>query len=94
MPLYLVSYDIAESNSEDYQPLWDLLKVRHAQRLLNSLWIVPEAGFDSEKRLQEAIRPLMQEGDGLLIVKIVPGEARWNHLRLSESHLRQLFQRS
>jgi|HubBroStandDraft_6_1064221.scaffolds.fasta_scaffold2099023_1 hypothetical protein len=93
MPLYLVSYDIAESNHEDYQPLWDLLRVRNAHRLLTSQWIVPEAGFDAEKRLYEAILPLMRDGDRLLIARIASGDAKWKHLLLTDTHLGQLFHR-
>lgn len=70
MPLYLVSYDIAQRNEEDYQPLWDLLKKRNAARILYSQWIVVGSGFHPEKELFDAISPLLHDGDGLLISEI------------------------
>ena len=40
MALYLISYDIAEKNAENYEPLWDLLKQWNAEKVLYSEWVV------------------------------------------------------
>lgn len=93
MPLYLVSYQIAEHDLRDYQPLWDFFKSRRAQPLLRSQWIIPEAGFGPEERLYNSILPLLHADDGLLITEITRG-AHGNNLRITDAEFVQLLQQA
>jgi hypothetical protein len=93
MPLYLVSYDIGEHDPKDYQPLWDFLKARRAQRLLYSQWVVPESGFGPERRLYELILPLLRADDGLFITEITRS-AHGNNLRITDAEFVQLIEKA
>jgi hypothetical protein len=69
MALYLISYDIADKNEFEYQPLWDLLEKLGAVRILDSQWVLPG---DASRAgcIYGAVAVLMQKEDRLLVQEI------------------------
>lgn len=49
MPWYMVSYDIAQQDREEYEPLWTYLRTKlSGKKLLKSQWLVFHEGPASE----------------------------------------------
>jgi hypothetical protein len=87
MALYLISYDIAEKDAFEYQPLWDKLKALQAARILFSEWIkIDEAGRAGA--IYDQIGPLTQQKDRLLVQEITR-DARWDKLLISDEDLQK-----
>ena len=87
MPLYLISYDIAEKDAFEYQPLWNRLKQIGAARILYSEWIVKGV---SASKIYDEIAPLIQSKDRLLIQGLTQ-EANWDKLLISDDAFRAFF---
>jgi hypothetical protein len=90
MALYLISYDIPAKNENDYQLLWDLLSKLGGTRILYSQWVVL-SDYQSASDLCEKIKPLLHDGDGLLVNAIVTGTCNWNNVRISDDDFTALL---
>lgn len=89
MALYQISYDIAEEDSSEYEPLWSLLRQLGALRILYSQWIV--AGGDGQSDIfYNQLRPLVQASDRLLVQEVTK-EAHWDQLLIPDDLFRQLL---
>ena len=87
MPVYLISYDIAEKDAFEYEPLWEKLKEMRATRILYSEWVVKG---DSATDLYAELSPLIQPKDRLLVQGITR-EASWDRLMISDDAFRAFF---
>ena len=87
MPLYLISYDIAEKDAFEYEALWAKLKEMGAVRILYSEWV---ARGRSAADMYNALAPLIQLKDRLL-VQGMTGEAAWDKLMIPDNEFRSLF---
>jgi hypothetical protein len=90
MALYLISYDIPAKNENDYQLLWDLLSKLGGTRILYSQWVIL-SDYQSASDLCEQIKPLLHDGDGLLVNAIVTGTCNWNNVRISDDDFTALL---
>lgn len=89
MALYLISYDIAEKDAFEYQPLWDRLEKLNAKRILYSEWVViAEVGESSS--IYSKIAPLTQKKDRLLVQELTK-DAQWDKLLISDDTFRQFL---
>jgi CRISPR-associated endonuclease Cas2 len=82
MALYLISYDINEKDSFEYQKLWDRLKELGAARILYSEWAL-EADTDKAGYIYREIAPLTQEKDRLLVQELTK-DAAWDKLLIKD----------
>jgi hypothetical protein len=88
MALYLISYDIAEKDSAEYQPLWDLLRSIGAVKILYSEWVVlDDAGMATT--IYNRIAPLTRQADRLLVQEMGQNAA-WDKLLISDEAFRKL----
>jgi hypothetical protein len=71
MPVYLVSYDIAERNREEYQALWDYFDSLQSLKVLYSEYAVPFATTALD--LANKIHPHLKKGDHLLVSELFNG---------------------
>jgi hypothetical protein len=78
MPLYLLSYDIAEKN-HDYQSLWAYLEEANAVKILYSEWAVPFKGTASE--LTKAAMTHIEKGDKIYCTELFSGAVSARSLR-------------
>jgi hypothetical protein len=86
MPLYLVSYDIAEKDAFEYDGLWAKLKELGAVRILYSEWILTaDAGQSSS--IYDHIAPNIQKKDKLLVQEVT-NDAVWDQLMISDDAFR------
>jgi CRISPR/Cas system-associated endoribonuclease Cas2 len=90
MALYLISYDIKENNSFEYQPLWDRLKEWAAKRVLYSEWVV-DSDVGQAKNIYDDIAPLLSMNDGLLVQEMTKNAA-WDKLKISDSSYYELLE--
>jgi hypothetical protein len=77
MTAYEVSYDLRQPG-RNYQPLWDRLKAWNAVRVLESVWIIPEA--KSATAVRDDLVQYLDSNDGLLVSGMT-GEAAWKNLK-------------
>ena len=87
MPLYLISYDIAEKDAFEYDNLWAKLRQMGAKKILYSEWAVKGA---SASGVYNELAPLIQGKDRLL-VQGMTNEATWDKLMISDDEFRSLF---
>jgi hypothetical protein len=80
MPLYLISYDIAEKDAFEYGPLWAKLEELGAARILYSEWIVIG---DSASDVYDLIAPLTQKKDRLLVQEM-GSDTKWDKVMISD----------
>lgn len=80
MPLFLISYDIAEKDAFEYGPLWAKLKEFGAARILYSECIVTG---DSASEVYNLIGPLTQQKDRILVQEI-GRNTMWDKLMISD----------
>ncbi len=52
MALYQISYDIAEQDASEYEPLWGFLRQSGALRMLYSQWVIEGGDGQSDNLLQ------------------------------------------
>ena len=69
MALYLVSYDIAEKDKSEYQPLYDQLISLSATKILLSEWLIP-GDEGKEHEIYFSLSRLVSKGDRLLVNEI------------------------
>jgi hypothetical protein len=89
MAVYLISYDIPESNSADYQPLWDCLEHLGATRVLWSQWIVISTG--SSGQLFDMLKALIGPKDGLLVDELHRATINYQNLRLIDPAMHRIM---
>jgi len=89
MAVYLISYDIPESNSADYQPLWDHLVNISAVRILYSQWVVTST--ETPSLLFNRIAALMRPNDGLLINELTRASINYQHLRIPDAAVSRIM---
>jgi len=92
MALYLISFDLTDPFTNDYEPLWDFLGGSGALQILHSAWVAKgEVGQVSG--LYGKIRPLLQNIDRVLVHEIFR-EAAYNNLGVSDKEFQGLLDRS
>ena len=82
MALYLISYDIAEKDAFEYQPLWTRLAQLGAVRILYSEWITTDDTAKARAVYSE-LAPLIQEKDRLLVQEVTK-DAYWDKLLIKD----------
>lgn len=87
MPLYLISYDIAEKDAWEYDALWAKLEEMGAVKVLYSEWVIRGASATS---VYNELASLIQKKDRLL-VQGMTGEATWDKLLISDDEFRKFF---
>lgn len=87
MPLYLISYDIAEKDAWEYDSLWKKLEQMGAKKILYSEWVVRGT---SASNVYNELASLVQQKDRLL-VQGMTNEATWDKLMISDDDFRALF---
>jgi hypothetical protein len=68
MPLYLVSYDVAEKHAGEYQALWDYLGSLGSLKVLYSEYAVPFQKTALE--LANAVNVHLKKGDHLMVSEL------------------------
>jgi hypothetical protein len=89
MALYLISYDIADKDAFEYQPLWDELKNIGAVRILYSEWVV-KGDVNQSANIYEKLAPLTTMKDRLLVQELT-NDAAWDKLLISDDAFRKLL---
>jgi hypothetical protein len=90
--LYLISFDLSDPFTNDYEPLWDFLGGSSALQILHSAWVVKgEVGQVSD--LYGKIQPLLATIDRLLIHEIFR-ETAYNNLGVSDKEFQGLLDQS
>jgi hypothetical protein len=92
MALYLISYDLAEKDKFEYEPLWTALKSMGAVRILYSEWLVPSPSGRAAA-IYESIAPLTLMTDRLLILEVL-SDARWDKLLVTDEQFQSLMQQA
>jgi hypothetical protein len=87
MALYLISYDIAEKDAFEYEPLWAKLRSMGATKILYSEWVIEGT---SATNIYEELAPLIQGKDRLLVQGMTQ-EATWDKLMISDDAFRALL---
>jgi hypothetical protein len=89
MALYQISYDIAEQNASEYEPLWKCLRISGALRILYSQWVI-EGGDGQSDIFYNQLRPLVRANDRLLVQEVTR-DAHWDQLLIPDEMFRQLL---
>ena len=89
MALYLISYDINEKDSFEYDALWQRLRELGAVRVLYSEWAL-EADVNQADTIYRQIAPLTQLKDRLLVQELTK-DAVWDKLLVTDDSFRQLI---
>jgi hypothetical protein len=89
MALYLVSYDIAKEDSDEYKPLWEKLEELGATKILFSEWLVKgKTGQASD--LYSELAPLLMKKDRLLVQEVTK-DAQFDRLLIKDSEFEKLL---
>jgi hypothetical protein len=91
MALYLISYDIAEKDKDEYEPLWAFLRKMDATRILYSEWIV-NSEVGQAVNIYDEMKGLIRSSDRLLVQEIMLDSA-WDRLMISDDAFRAIVQR-
>lgn len=89
MALYLISYDIAEKDAFEYEPLWEKLREIKAERILYSEWVVI-ADSGQSGAIYDIIAPLTQQKDKILVQEVTT-DAHWDKLMVSDDDFRDFL---
>jgi hypothetical protein len=89
MSLYLISYDITESDDWEYSLLWERLKEMSATKILDSAWMVADRLGQAEQ-VYGSIAPLTQTKDRLLVHELTR-DALWDELLIGDAALTELL---
>jgi len=77
MQLHLICYDLrARREARDYQGFWEELRRLGAFRGLDSSWWLERDDLNSTQ-LRDRLGRFIDEGDGLLVVKVSDWAGRW-----------------
>lgn len=86
---YLISYDVNEKDSWEYDDLWAELKRLGAVRVLYSEWVCSSRGR-SAANIYQTLLSFVQAKDRLLVCSISTDIA-WEHLLISDEQFRSLL---
>jgi hypothetical protein len=91
MALYLISYDIAEKNREEYQELWDYLDGLGSVKILYSEYAVPFDGLAID--LGKKISPHLKTGDRLFVCELFDNSecSAWKNLMITTDEFSKLL---
>lgn len=89
MALYLISYDIADKDKDEYQELWDLLERIGATKILYSEWVLADKVGKSAS-IYNQIAPKTRQRDRLLVQEIT-NDANWDKLLIPDEEFRILL---
>ncbi len=78
--LYLISYDIAESN-QDYEEVIDLIKTWKGKRVLFSQWVI--LSRKTAEEIRDALVSASQDGDRILVSELTQNTA-WSNLKIAD----------
>lgn len=92
MALYVVSYDIADKDKFEYEPLWAKLKAMKATKILYSEWLIV-ADTGQAAKLYDSIAPLTSSSDRLLVQEVTK-DATWDKLLITDDEFRKLLQKA
>jgi hypothetical protein len=87
--LYLISYDINEKDSFEYEGLWSKLEELGAVRILYSEWVM-RSDVGRAGQIYSAIAPLTQKKDRLLVQEIT-NDAVWDKLLITDGAFQSLI---
>jgi CRISPR/Cas system-associated endoribonuclease Cas2 len=82
MPLYLVSYDIANKDDSEYRNLWAKLRELKAAKILYSQWVLP-GDVGQAASIYHQLARLTQEKDRLLVQELTHDE-QWDKLLVND----------
>ncbi len=77
MPAYEVSYDLHQPG-RNYEPLWTRLAAWKAVRVLESVWVIPEA--TNAQAIRDDLVKYMDANDSLFVSGMT-GETAWHNIR-------------
>ncbi len=80
MALYLISYDIADKDKEEYEELWAKLRALKATKILYSEWVVireHNPNGNTAHEIYKVLSPLVRKDDRLLVQELA-GQAAWD----------------
>ncbi len=92
MALYLISYEIAEKDGFEYEPLWTRLKALGAAKILHSGWALAD-NIGKASDIYAEIAPLIQEKDRLLVQEVTR-DARYDKLLIGDANFEKLRERA
>jgi CRISPR/Cas system-associated endoribonuclease Cas2 len=90
LALYLISYDIDEKNSEEYEPLWTLLEKWKAIKVLYSEWVVVAKPNLAQKIANAILQLPLKDSDRLLVQEVTQDAAWWN-LKISDNDFQEFL---
>lgn len=76
MPVFLLSYDIAEIDSDEYQPLWDHLEELGGVKTLLSEWYL-DLDNTQEEVYDHFLPYINKDKDRLLVIEVTKRPS-WN----------------
>lgn len=92
MALYLVSYDIKDTN-QDYESLWKFLRESGAKRILYSEWAVPWDASSSAINLANKISGHILKDDTFYVTELFDSDKTesWRGLKISDDAFREML---
>jgi hypothetical protein len=88
MALYLISYDLRKPG-RDYATLLERLRQLKAERVLESVWLLP-SGVRTTEQVRNELWQLMDNNDRILVTRIA-FDAAWNNLKLKDESVEVLY---
>jgi hypothetical protein len=89
MALYLISYDIASNDREEYPKLWETLEELGAVKILYSEWVLIEE-VGKATAIYNEIAPCVRPSDRLLVQELTK-DAHWDKLLISDESFQRLL---
>jgi hypothetical protein len=96
MTLYLISYDIADKDKDEYETLWAKLRELKAAKILYSEWIIireHSPSGNTANDIYEMLSPLIRKGDRLLVQELA-GYAAWDSLIMNSATFKDLVEKN
>ena len=90
MALYLISYDIADKDKDEYEALWNKLEELGAEKILYSEWVLVDS-VGNATEIYNKIAPLTRQSDRLLVQEVTK-DARWDKLLISDEEYRKFLE--
>jgi hypothetical protein len=84
MPVYMVSYDIAEQDRKEYEPLWNYLRFIEGRKALYSQWVVKHQGPATALLNEIKSKVTLKNEDGLIVQRITGDTASSGKLQMAE----------
>jgi hypothetical protein len=89
MALYLISYDIASYDKDEYPELWAKLRELGAVKILYSEWVLTDEDGQATTIYNE-IAPCIKLNDKLLVQEMAR-DAHWDKLKISDDAFQKLL---